>query len=175
MDIRPLPAEAAAVRRYVADVWQPYHEDLADAVEGHALADAITDVEANTEWWLDHMDEDFRAWVAVAGADDESADVSPADTDGELVGFITTSIDECPPVFVRSDWLLVGDFYVREDYRGSGLARELMEQAATRAREADCGALELNVDVDNDRALAFYEKMGFEPRRYRMHLDIDGV
>jgi ribosomal protein S18 acetylase RimI-like enzyme len=64
--------------------------------------------------------------------------------------------------------LLVGDFYVAEPYRGSGLADDLLSRAAQRAREAGCRDVELNVDVDNERALAFYEKQGFEPRRYRM-------
>jgi GNAT superfamily N-acetyltransferase len=71
-------------------------------------------------------------------------------------------------VSLAADRLLVGDFYVTADHRGTGLARELMARAAQRAREVGCPELTLDVDVENDRALAFYEKLGFEPYRHKM-------
>ena len=55
-----------------------------------------------------------------------------------------------------------------ERYRGTGLAREIVDRARTRARESGCTEMKLEVDVDNDRALAFYEKVGFETVRYTM-------
>jgi ribosomal protein S18 acetylase RimI-like enzyme len=68
---------------------------------------------------------------------------------------------------------VVGDIYVRESSRGSGLARDLMARAERRAAETDCSELVLDVDVDNERALAFYEKMGFETLRRRMRVAVD--
>lgn len=165
MDIRPLPADEAAVRRASEELWVPYNRDLAAAVEDHGLVEDADLVENRTEFWLDQFEEDYRAWVAVDGG---GAEAPLADTDGEFVGFITTSVDESPVVFERPDRLLIGDFYVAEPYRGTGLARDLLDRAVERAAEAGCPEVELNVDADNERALAFYEKVGFEPRRYRM-------
>ena len=85
---------------------------------------------------------------------------------------MTTDIDESPSVFARLDRLVIGDIYVLERYRGTGLARELVDRARTRARESGCTELKLKVDVDNDRALAFYENMGFETVRYTMALSV---
>ena len=48
-----------------------------------------------------------------------------------------------------------------------------MARAKRRAAETDCSELVLDVDVDNERALAFYEKMGFETLRRRMRVAVD--
>ncbi len=166
MEIRRLPAEEAAVRRYIADLWVPYNRDLETTVDRFALADDIDIVPEELEYRLDrHETESYRAWVAVDGSHDED---SLAETDGEFVGFVTTDIDESPSVFDRPERLVVCDIYVRKPYRGTGLAHELIDRARTRARAADCDELKLAVDADNERAMAFYEKLGFEPSRYTM-------
>jgi ribosomal protein S18 acetylase RimI-like enzyme len=115
--------------------------------------------------------ESYRAWVAVDGvADQSTVDLA---TDGTLAGFITTDVEPCPPVFDWPDRLKVGDIYVREQYRGTGLGRTLIERARERAVDAGCGQLVLDVDVDNERALGFYDSLGFEPHRQTLTLDVD--
>lgn len=177
MDIRPLPAEEPAVRRYVEDLWLPYHRDLSAAVDSHALADDVDLVDAEVDFRLDRLaSEGYRAWVAVeADADGRPGDGDPfadADAGADLAGFVTVEVDEAPTVFDRPDRLRVGDVYVREQYRGTGLARDLIERAADRARDAGCAQLVLDVDADNERANAFYEKLGFETYRREMTLDV---
>jgi ribosomal protein S18 acetylase RimI-like enzyme len=172
MDITPLLAEEAAVERYVRELWLPYHRDLASIADRHALADRSDSdlVAAETEFRLDWLDSDnHRAWVAID--DGNHRDAVAADAfggDGSLVGFVTTEISESPPVFDRPDRLRVGDIYVREPHRGTGLARELIDRAIQQARETGCSELTLDVDVDNDRALAFYRTLGFETYRRQM-------
>ncbi|MGR0158841.1 GNAT family N-acetyltransferase [Paenarthrobacter nitroguajacolicus] len=53
--------------------------------------------------------------------------------------------------------------YVAPEYRGLGLADELLDQACKAAGE-DLGAhhMELGVHEDNSRALAFYRRHGYE-------------
>jgi ribosomal protein S18 acetylase RimI-like enzyme len=183
MQLRTLPPEEDSIDRFLDELWLPYHRDLEDAVEAHALA---TDLEGDTsreeriEFWIDNLEpETARAWIAVEdGGDADAGAVAGgqiADLDPELVGFVTTFVDECPDVFERPDQLLIGDFYVAAEYRGSGLARQLVERAAQRAEEAGCPELTLNVDVDNERALAFYEKMGFEPLRHKLRADVEDL
>jgi ribosomal protein S18 acetylase RimI-like enzyme len=43
------------------------------------------------------------------------------------------------------------------------------------AREDGAVELALQVDVDNDRALAYYDKLGFDVARYRMHVPVEEV
>ncbi|EJN58568.1 GNAT family N-acetyltransferase [Halogranum rubrum] len=173
MDLHPLPADEAAVRRFSEELWLPYHRTLEAVVDSHALVDAPDDqiVDAEVEFRLGRLaDDHYRLWVAVDGV---SENVDLAAGDGELAGFVATGVDEAPPVFDRPNRLVVGDIYVREAYRGSGLARELLARAAERARDVGCAEMTLEVDVDNERALAFYEKFGFEPLRHQLVVDTD--
>ncbi len=48
------------------------------------------------------------------------------------------------------------------DARGRGGGRALMEALIARARAMDCHKIELEVWPDNERAIALYEKFGFE-------------
>ena len=178
MQICRLPPEEDAVRRYTEELWLPYHRDLEAAVEDHALADEMDRadiVDAEVEFRLDKLAADgYAAWVVVDDGDADDVERATAagdplaETAGAWVAFVTTSVDECPTVFDRPDRLVVGDIYVTEPYRGTDLARELVDLAVDRARDLDCPELALDVDVDNERALALYEKLGFEPRRHRM-------
>ena len=176
MELRRLPATEDAVRRYVERLWLPYHRDLEATVDAHALADDVDVVTEEVEFRLARLEsDDYRAWVALDGTDGDAAgDVDFADVEAELAGFVTTELDESPSVFDRPDRLVVGDIYVREPYRGTGLARRLVDRARERARSAGCSELALDVDVDNERALAFYEKLGFETTRRRMTVAVDG-
>ncbi|ELZ37397.1 GCN5-related N-acetyltransferase [Halorubrum saccharovorum DSM 1137] len=190
MEIRRLPIDEDALRRYAAELWLPYHRDLAASVGAHALADRADEelIAAETEFRLDLLREDAnrRLWVVAVDAETDAGDVDPAgldpeapepvgvpDPDRDLVAFVSTSVDGCPEVFDRPDRLVVGDIYVDEPYRGTGLASRLIERAAADAREQDCGELRLDVDVDNERARAFYEKQGFEPYREQLTRDVE--
>lgn len=166
MHLQRLPAEEAAVRRYVEELWLPYHRDLEAAVADHELADGVDLVAEELPFRLDRLaDDGYELYVAV---EDATADADLAAGDGDLAGFVATELDESPSVFDRPDRLVVGDIYVEASRRGTGLAERLLDRAAERARDAGCAELALDADVDNDRALAFYEKQGFEVRRYRM-------
>ena len=205
MEIRRLPPTDDALWRFATDLWLPYHRDLADAADAHALADEPDEwfVERNVAFTRDRLAEDgFRGWVVVTATDadgdpddrdndSDDRDNDPADRDGsedtgvdpatapltdprlDLVGILFTSVDACPDVFDRPDRLVIGELYVAEPYRGTGLADRLLERALVDAREQDCGQLRLDVDVDNERALAFYEKCGFEPYRKQLVRSIE--
>lgn len=174
--IQPLPADEGAVRRYVEELWLSYHHDLEAIVDNHALADNVDLISEEVTFRLNRLkEESYRAWVAVDETSDEvtKRDDSLTDGDGSFVGFITTNVDESPSVFERPSRLVIGDIYVREPYRGTGLANELIDHATDRARETECEELALDVDVENERAIAFYESLGFEIHRHRMRVAID--
>ena len=60
---------------------------------------------------------------------------------------------------VKGDEL--NQFYVDAAARGTGVAAELMEDAAERLREAGVGLAWLACAIGNDRAARFYEKSGW--------------
>lgn len=57
----------------------------------------------------------------------------------------------------------IGPFYVTSAHQGCGAARVLMDGVVSEARTRGIEQLELFVDVENTRALAFYKRHGFEP------------
>lgn len=171
--LRRLPPDEDAARRFAKELWLPYHRDLEATVDSHALVDDVP-LEEEVEFRLDFLESDtYRAWVAVEG--DEPTDEPLAEVERELVGFITADVDECPSVFDRPDRLKIGDFYVRESHLGGGLAGDLVDRAVDYADEVGIDELSLDVDADNERALGFYEKSGFEPLRHEMTASVDEV
>ena len=57
--------------------------------------------------------------------------------------------------------VLLSKIYVKEDRRGTGLGRALVEFAEKRAGELGCRELWLTVNRRNAGSIAFYERMGF--------------
>ncbi|MFC7072729.1 GNAT family N-acetyltransferase [Halovenus rubra] len=170
--IRNLPAKRAPAQRFAEELWLPFHRDLEAVVDSHELVDDVP-LDEEVEFRLDLLEsESYRAWIAVEGS---STTTPLAELDAEFVGFVTADVDTCPPVFDRPDRLKVGDIYVRESHRGTGLARELLEHATEYARESGCPEIALEVDADNDRALAFYEKVGFELHRQHMTITTGAI
>ena len=58
------------------------------------------------------------------------------------------------------DWLYVNLMWVREDLRGRGFGRQLLEKAETEARQR--GAKRAYLDTFSFQAPAFYKKLGYE-------------
>ncbi|MGQ3331293.1 GNAT family N-acetyltransferase [Halorubrum sp. FL23] len=171
MDIVELPAEKDAVRRFVKELWLPYHLDLEATTDQHALADNVDLITEEIPFRLNRVgSEGYRVWIAVDGETDRAI---LADTDDEFAGFIAGEIDEAPSVFDRPDRLFICDIYVREPYRGTELATDLFDRLRVWASEAGCEEFSLDPHVDNDRAIAFYEKLGFETTQYHMVASIE--
>lgn len=92
---------------------------------------------------------------------------------GKLVGFCGYRSQRLERTRHRAE---IGPFFVASDYQGSGAAQVLMQGVINEARESGIEQLELFVDSENDRAIAFYERQGFE--RIAIHPDgvrIDGI
>jgi GNAT superfamily N-acetyltransferase len=65
------------------------------------------------------------------------------------------------PPFPAARWLY--GMFVRAEYRGTGVALELVRAVATWTRAADVSTLGLHVTTTVTRAAGFYTKIGFEP------------
>lgn len=181
-EIRRLPGgDEEALRRYAAELWLPFYRELAATVDGFALADWSEErfVERNAAFTRERLAEaGNRGWVVAAAPERAAVDPAAADvTDPrlDLVGHVLTDVDECPDPFDRPDRLVIGEIYVTEPYRGTGLAERLVERAAADARDHGCTELRLDVDVDNERARAFYEAVGFEEHRERLTAAVDDL
>jgi GNAT superfamily N-acetyltransferase len=59
--------------------------------------------------------------------------------------------------------VLLEDVVMREDHKGAGLGRKLVEHVCAWAKAEGMTRVTLLADKDNAPALAFYERLGFEP------------
>ncbi|MFB6305102.1 MAG: N-acetyltransferase family protein [Haloferacaceae archaeon] len=105
--------------------------------------------------------ERYRSWV------ERCVEESPeclwvAAADGRLVGYAFLL-----PASLAMIWdaAVLNELYVRPGARGTGAADALLSAAVETARGQDLplDRLVLDVDADNDRARAFYDRHGFEP------------
>ncbi|GAA0537456.1 GNAT family N-acetyltransferase [Halorubrum ejinorense] len=143
------------VRPLVEDLWLPFAREMESVADRNRLADDVDLVERGVEHREGRLAADGAVtWVAVDG--------------GDLVGYAAASVESPPPVFAAGDRLHLGELYVREPYRGEGVAGALLDRVDETAAARDCERVTLDVDVANERARAFYEKRGFAVARHRM-------
>ncbi len=110
------------------------------------------------------LTEDYREryldWVEWCVDEDERC-VIVADAGDELVGYVFV----LPEAFAFIwDAAILNEIYVRPPHRGTGIADELMDAAVSFADDQTLplDRLVLDVDRENDRAGAFYDRHGFE-------------
>lgn len=151
MDIRrPQPEDVPAL---VEELWLPFAEEMAEIDPFDELDDDIMDEATSYRAELVERS-DVGVWVA------EDA--------GELVGMATVEHQESPPIFARGDTAHIHELYVSPDSRGTGLATELLNRVERWAEDRACEFLSLDVNENNERALAFYREHEFETKRREM-------
>lgn len=110
------------------------------------------------------LDAEYRAdwfdWVERC-VDSDPRCVTVAVDDGEVVGYAFVL-----PESHRFIWdsAVLNEIFVARGHRGTGVADDLMDAAVEFARGQDLplDRLVLDVDRENDRAQAFYERHGFD-------------
>lgn len=118
---------------------------------------------AKAETYEGKLDEGYRQeyldWVDRCTDENDRA-VQIAERDGAVVGYVFVLPESLGYIW---DAGVLNEIFVREAYRGEGIADELMEAALTVARNQSLPLDRLVLDVDrrNDRAQAFYERWGF--------------
>ncbi len=125
---------------------------------------AGTGGELKADLYEGKLTEEYRSrwleWVDRCVADDERC-VTLAVED-EPIGYVFVLPERLSFVW---DAAVINELYVAPDYRGTGVADELVDAAVDLAREQalPLDRLLLDVDPDNGRAYRFYERCGFEP------------
>jgi GNAT superfamily N-acetyltransferase len=97
--------------------------------------------------------------------DNPACHLLTAEVNGEVIGYVSYT-------FNWENWsgvyyLALNELYVREDGRGRGTGRRLMQEVARVALERDCWA-RWEVVPSNRRALDFYRKLGAYPSDWRI-------
>jgi GNAT superfamily N-acetyltransferase len=82
-----------------------------------------------------------------------------AEHDGKLVGFVDVEFRQRLNFATPQAW--VPDLVVAPNARGSGVGRELLEEAERHARERDCWGMSLESAAWREQSHAFYEHVGW--------------
>jgi GNAT superfamily N-acetyltransferase len=128
---------------------------------------------------LDRMQSDWRVFTPRPGFYDEvglkyreamsteNAVVLVAEDGGEIVGMAYGEV-RIPSRFSDERALELSGVVVRTGYRGRGVGRALVQEAARFAGEMGVEWVELKTFAPNQGAMAFWEGMGFTPRVVQM-------
>jgi aminoglycoside 6'-N-acetyltransferase I len=81
---------------------------------------------------------------------------------GDACGMIEVSLRNVVDGCLTSPVGYVEGIYVDPEHRGSGLARQLLEQAEGWCRSKGCTEIATDAELDNQDAQRFHERMGFE-------------
>ena len=110
-----------------------------------------------------------RAFIS-AIISDEDAVVLVAEHESRIIGLVYTAIRESPdiPLMVPRRYAMINNLVVTERFRRSGVGRSLVEKAHQWALGKGVHHVELNVWEFNQRAMAFYEKLGYTTASRRM-------
>lgn len=128
---------------------------------------------------LDRMQSDWRVFTPRPGFYDEvglkyreamsteNAVVVVAEDEGEIVGMSYGEV-RIPSRFSDERALELSGVVVRTGYRGRGVGRALVQEAARFAGELGVEWIELKTFAPNQGAMAFWEGLGFTPRVVQM-------
>jgi L-amino acid N-acyltransferase YncA len=117
-------------------------------------------VEQRVAWFEEHEASRRPIWVMEVA--------------GETIGWLSLSdfYDARPAYHATAE---IG-VYVREDYRGKGVGRRLVEEAIRRGPELGLKTLTAGAFAHNEASIALFEKMGFRKwARFPQVAELDGV
>ena len=120
--------------------------------------------EAKAEAYDAKLTDDYRErwldWVARCASGDDGC-VQVAERDGDLVGYAFLLPESLCFVW---DAAVLNEIYVEPAFRGTGVADDLMDAvlAVAGGQDLPLDRIVLDVDRENERAQAFYERYGFE-------------
>ncbi len=104
---------------------------------------------------------------------DSQARLLVAEIGGEIVGYVSGSIaDITTETFLPLHCGILADIFVREEYRRSGIGRQLVQRLMLWFRSRGIQHFEWQVNAKNQAALAFWSAMGGETTFLRMRAEI---
>ena len=115
--------------------------------------------------------EPVRTWDYYWGLlEDENFAVFVAEVGGKLVGCVQALVREAPAMalYVPRRYAVVDSLVVQQAAQEHGVGRKLMETVDAWARTEGASEVELNVYEFNQKAIGFYEKLGYGTVSRRM-------
>jgi ribosomal protein S18 acetylase RimI-like enzyme len=155
-------------------VIRDYHEKDFDefCVLMNELNDYIASVDAKNIVKSFSTQDDIEAYTnqIIKDANERNGFIYLAEENGKIIGFIQGIINDnksdvlykLSHVPFSDGW--IGELYVKPEFRGRGLGKQLIERARQYFRDNGCRFIRLTVLSDNADSVKIYKKLGFETR-----------
>ncbi|MBT6314971.1 MAG: GNAT family N-acetyltransferase [Alphaproteobacteria bacterium] len=134
-------ADAAAIAELHVDVWRATYADLAPPEALESLGVAVR----------------LRQWQAALADSASAAGIFVIRSEGVIVGFAKAQRDPDGPMNGRGE---IKHLYVSHSEQSRGLGRLLFNASASYLQSIKAPGIALGVVDGNDRAIAFYERLG---------------
>jgi GNAT superfamily N-acetyltransferase len=92
--------------------------------------------------------------------------------DGEITGYLvgyTMPVTDLRPVKIAE----LESMFVREDARGQGIGKRLVEAFIKWSLQEGAQRASVTAYAANGKAIAFYKRLGFEPRNVSLELGLE--
>lgn len=157
LDIRLEPVQLEQFSAF-ATLFEKLHDFNASLNEKFTLAPNWR--EALYEQFLQTYQSDSALWLL-------------AWNESQPVGMLLLQVQTSSPLFQNSQKSIeLVTLYVEAEFRGTGLAQQLMLAAKTWAKSYGASYMHLYVTSQNDRARAFYRRCGWHPAQEIWHMDL---
>jgi ribosomal protein S18 acetylase RimI-like enzyme len=127
----------------------------------NTFRDAFADANTAANMQL-HCATTYGHSLQLAEIRDSGRETWVAEADARLLAYVLLRLDAASPMISGERPVEIQRFYVDASYHGAGLAQQLMAHVVARAEAAGSTVLWLGVWERNPRALAFYQKSGFD-------------
>jgi ribosomal protein S18 acetylase RimI-like enzyme len=151
-------AEESDIRPIVEDLWHPLAKEMEDVSEHNELADGDV-VQKSIDYRKSKLGDDYAIFYSTSG--------------NEKTGFVAVDIKDGNPIFARGAYGVITDLYVKKDYRRQGIAGKLLEKAEEFLEVRDISVVQLEVNVENQKALELYMDKGYEKERHKMVKELE--
>lgn len=111
---------------------------------------------------LEYVKIDKETFIDKAFGKNALFGVYVAELDGELIGYVSYTINFS--IWAGQKYMSIDDVFITEACRGMGAGKALMSSVKDGALAAGLTMIRWEVEVDNQRAISFYEGLG---ARYR--------
>lgn len=95
-----------------------------------------------------------------------------AKVDGKLVGYSAAKLSDKPDRVLDKE-AYIEDWFVRKDYRGQGVGKELFKTLVDEVKKRGCTHIKLDAFVNNKKAIDIYHKSGFIDETLVMYKKIE--
>ncbi len=117
---------------------------------------AVQELIAELDCYLETLyPPESRHGLNIAALQDQSVTLFIARIDNKLIG--------CGAIKLLTGYAEIKRMYVRPNYRGKGVAREILRQLEAFAKQANIHTLRLETGIYQPEAIALYQKCGFSP------------